>query len=66
MLCGQVRRGLHVLAREHEDVRGRLRVDVANRKHVAVVADDGRGHVVRGDLAEEAVVVHGASSVARR
>src|SRR5690606_13498558 len=53
-------RGAHVrdvLPRDHQDVRGRLRVDVAEGYGPLALADDLGGHLARHDLAEQAIGV---------
>ena len=49
-----------VVARDHERVPARPRVDVHERERVLVLLDDLGGQLARHDLAEDAVVVwHG-------
>src|SRR5450631_4731803 len=43
-----------MLARDHQDVDGRLRVDVTEGDHEVVLEDDVRRDVTRGDGAEQA------------
>src|ERR1700686_3586682 len=52
-----------MLARDHQDVGGRLRVDVAEGHHEVVLEDDVRRDVARSDGAEQAVR-HETASVA--
>src|SRR6516225_8768986 len=48
-----------VLARDHEDMRRRLRRDIAERDEPCVLGDDRGGDLLARDAAEEAVVRHG-------
>ena len=51
-----------VVARDHERVAARPRVDVHERDRVLVLLDDLGGQLARHDLAEDAVVGHGRAA----
>jgi hypothetical protein len=52
---GEVRDGSVVSARHHQDVRGRLRVDVAEGDHPVGLPHQRRRHLTGHDAAEEAL-----------
>ena len=56
--CRGVRVGRDVLFGDHQQMRGRLRVDVRKGQHAVVFVDAVDGNGAGGDLAEEAV--HGS------
>src|SRR3989442_7562284 len=54
-LVVEVAEALDVPARDDEHVQGRTRVQVLEGDDVGILVDDRRGHLFRGDLAEDAV-----------
>jgi len=58
----EVRKPLHVLLRDHKDMKRRAREHVVDRHDVVVLIDDGRRDLPGHDAAEQAVV-HAAKRI---